>query len=71
MKLLSLCVLTMLSLAFTSCKKEFTCTCTGGFAGHTIERTLRSKDTKNAKKDCIALSDSKTTNDGYECDLKP
>ena len=70
MKLLSLSVLAILSLAFTSCKKEFTCNCTGGLAGNTIERTVKSKNTEKAKKDCIALSDPKTTNDGYECSLK-
>lgn len=69
--LLSLTALTVLTLTFTSCKKEeFTCKCTGGISGGTYTQTVKAKNTEKAKKDCIALSTPRGTNDGVDCALK-
>ncbi|RYE24404.1 MAG: hypothetical protein EOP51_07460 [Sphingobacteriales bacterium] len=70
MKLLSLSVLTMATLAFTSCKKEYTCKCTGGIGGGTYEQTIKAANKEMAKKDCAAKGTPPGTSEAMECVLK-
>lgn len=55
----------IVSVAFISCKKDYTCECTANAAGVTSTSTISIKDTKkNAEEDCESAKASLETQYG-------
>ncbi len=66
MKKLLLLVAVVAAMSTTSCKKDYTCTCTYSYLGSTASVSYTIKDTK--KKATTACTAYQTS--GYTCSLK-
>lgn len=62
----------MLVITSSSCKKTYTCVCSGGFAGGTTETKIKAVNRQQAHRQCTKDNPpyNKDMADGMYCELK-
>jgi hypothetical protein len=65
MKKITLLAVAALAITFTSCKKDYTCTCTTTYAGITATSSTTLHDTKSNATTACEKSNASTTVGGY------